>query len=352
MKSFFLRFWKFALVIILLIGGITFWSTRVTSQKTAASITTAKVKRADFVKTITSSGKTKADKSVDLKFQTSGKLTWVGVKEGDTVKAYQAIAKLDTREVQKNLEKALRDYSNERNDFEESRQVTYGFKKTTDVNDTIKRILEKNQWDLEKAVMDVELKHLAVEYATLVTPIAGIVTHMDTPVAGVNITPATAVFTVIDPTTIMFEANIDEIDTGSVSLGQSAKVTLDAFPDRILEGTVSAIAFSAQTSAGGATVFPVRILLPNIPSLRVGYNGDVAIEVERRPDALVVPVAGIREKDGTKYVYLKNGTSYKKVPVMTGPSSDDDITITDGLQPEDEIVIKGFNSVPESPPLK
>ena len=81
----------------------------------------------------------------------------------DRVKAYQAIAQLDSREVQKNLEKVLRDYSAERNDFEEMWRVTYkGIKDPqTALTDTVKRILEKNQWDLEKAVLDVELKHLA-----------------------------------------------------------------------------------------------------------------------------------------------------------------------------------------------
>jgi macrolide-specific efflux system membrane fusion protein len=74
---------------------------------------------------VQSSGKTKADTSAELKFQTSGKLAWVNVKEGDAVEAYQAIAGLDPREVQKTLEKALRDYSSERNDFEEMWRVTY-----------------------------------------------------------------------------------------------------------------------------------------------------------------------------------------------------------------------------------
>lgn len=352
MKAIAIRYWKLLLVALFVIAAGIFWVTRASAQKAQPAITTAKVVQKNFVKTISSSGKTKADKSVDLKFQTSGKLTWVGVKEGDRVNAYQAIANLDSREVQKNLEKALRDYSNERNDFEEAGQITYGIRKTDTVNnllnDTVKRILQKNQWDLEKAVLDVELKHLSLEYASLVTPIAGIVTHVDTPVSGVNITPATAVFTVVDPTTIMFEANIDEIDIGGVSVGQPARISLDAFPDRTIEGTVSAIAYSAETSTGGATVFPVRILLPGIDALRVGFNGDVMIEVDKRPQALVVPISAVREKDGAKYVYLKTSTSYKKMAVTTGVSSDDEVTITEGLQPDDEVVTKGFNTIPGS----
>lgn len=347
MKSLIRTYWKPLLIAAIVLAGIYGWTMRKASAASSASVTTVKAVQKDFVKTVSSSGKTKADKSADLKFQTSGKLAWVGVKEGDRVSAYQAIAGLDSRDVQTSLEKTLRDYSKQRNDFEQTWRVTYDGKQPRDAfTDTVKRILEKNQWDLDKAVYDVELKHLALEYATLTSPIAGIVTHIDTPVAGVNITPATAVFTVIDPATIMFEANIDEVDIGSVSVGQSVRVSLDAFPDRTFEGTVSAIAYSAETSTGGATVFPVKIALPDASLLRVGFNGDATIELDKRPGAVVIPLSAIREKNGTRYVYKKTGKSYNKTPVTTGLASDDEITVTDGVAPGDEIVTKGFTAIP------
>ena len=124
MKDFVLTYWKLLLIATTLVIGIGFWFNRAAVKKTAATITTKTVQRHNFSKTLSSSGKTKADKSVELKFQASGKLAWVGVKEGDTVKAYQALAGLDSREVQKNLEKALLDYSSERNDFEQTWRVT------------------------------------------------------------------------------------------------------------------------------------------------------------------------------------------------------------------------------------
>lgn len=345
MKRFVARFWKFILIFIIFIGGGSVFISRTASQKISASITTVKVNRQDFVKTITSSGKTKADTSVDLKFQTSGKLVWVGVKEGDTVKAYQAIAGLDKREVQINLEKALRDYSNERNDFEEARQITYGFKKTTDVNDTIKRILEKNQWDLEKAVKDVELKSLSLEYATLITPITGIVTHIDTPVAGINITPATSVFTISDPSSLVFVANVDETDVGGLTVGQSATITLDAFPEATFSGKVSYISYSSEQSSGGATVFPVKIAFSDPQNLRIGLNGDITLESDRQSDVLTIPTEAIREDKTGTYVFRKNNGSYEKTPVSTGSKNEDEIIITSGLAVGDEVVTKGFTNI-------
>lgn len=330
-------------------GGGLAYTKQQQATKTASAVQTTAVKRTMFTKTVTSSGKTKATRAAELKFQTSGKLTWVGVKEGDRVSAYQAIAKLDVREVQKNLEKALRDYAAERNDFEEMWRVTYKGTKNpqTALTDTVKRILEKNQWDLEQAVADVELKHLSVEYATLITPIAGIVTRVDTPVAGVNITPATAVFEVVDPVSLVFEASVDEVDAANIAIGHKVTVTLDAFADSPISGSVSKIAFAAKTSSGGATVFPVEVSIATSSGVRIGMNGDVAIESDTHADVLVIPSEAVREEEKWSYVYKKEGKTYKKTPVELGSRSDGEVVVRSGLTEGDEVVIKGFTNLPK-----
>jgi HlyD family secretion protein len=347
------RKWIIVAAVFVVVAGLFLLARRNSVlSKDAASIQTIKISRKDFIKTVASSGKTKAAKSVELKFQTSGRLAWVGVKEGDHVKAYQAIAGMDAREVQKNLEKSLRDYSAQRSDFEETWRTTWGpatqSHETLDhaFSDTARIILEKNQWDLDKAVLDVELKHLSLEYATLVTPIAGIVTHIDTPVPGVNITPATSVFEIVDPGSISFEAKIDEVDIGLLSLGQEAKISLDAYPDREFVATISSIAYAAETSTGGATVFPVELSLADSENLRVGFNGDVTIEAIKLPRALSVPVSAVREEGKTKYIYKKVGSSYEKTPVTVGPSSDNETVVTMGINEGDEVVTKGFAQIP------
>jgi membrane fusion protein (multidrug efflux system) len=315
----------------------------------SSTIKTAVVAQKTFTKEVQSSGKTKAKKSADLKFQISGKLIWVGVKEGDHVNQYQAIAQLDSREVEKNLQKALTDYSSERNDFEETWRVTYNGTQDPNaaLNDTVKRILQKNQWDLNKAVYDVELKSLAVELATLTSPISGIVTHIDTPIAGVNVTPATATFEVVDPESLVFEANIDETDVGILEVGQTASVALDAFNESTFSAKISYISYSSVLSGGGATVFPVEVAFETAQKLRIGLNGDVTINAVTIPDALLIPIDAIREDNTGKYVYVKIGTIYQKTPIKTRTSNNTDIIIEEGLSVGDEVVVKGFTQIPK-----
>lgn len=349
MKALLTKYWKILIILVLGIGGFIWWSNQASAQKIASSITTKTVTKQNFSKSLSSSGKTKAEKSVDLKFQASGKLAWVGVKEGASVSAYQAIAGLDAREVQKNLEKALRDYSNERNDFDEAGQITYGIRKTDAtnnlLNDTVKRILEKNQWDLEKSVLDVELKHMALEFSTLITPISGIVTHIDTPVSGVNITPATSVFSIADPQSLVFEANVDETDVGSLSVGQKATITLDAFPDATYSGVISYISYISEQSSGGATVFPVKIAFEHPENLRIGLNGDITIVTNHEDDVLTVPTEALREEKGETFVYKKTKGTYEKTKIQTGLKNEDDVIVTAGLSQGDEVVTKGFTNI-------
>ncbi|MBI5620785.1 efflux RND transporter periplasmic adaptor subunit [Candidatus Gottesmanbacteria bacterium] len=330
-------------------GGGAAYTKQQQAVKTVSAIQTAVVKRMTFTKSIASSGKTKAVRAVELKFQTSGKLTWVGVKEGDRVEAYQAIAQLDSREVQKNLENELRDYVKQRNDFDEMWRVTYkGVNNPqTALTDTVKRILEKNQWDLEKAVLDVELKHLSLEYSTLVTPIAGIVTRVDTPVAGINITPATAVFEVVDPGSLVFEASVDEVDAASLAVGKTATITLDAFPDTPFAGTISKIAFTAKTSSGGATVFPVEVAIASVSAMRIGMNGDVVIKADTQENILIIPSEALRENGSESYVYKKQGKTYTKTTVELGSRSDGEVVVGSGLLEGDEVVVKGFDKLPK-----
>jgi HlyD family secretion protein len=343
-----------SVVIIVLIAATALLVYRIRSTKnTESDIRTAKAVRTEFIKTVESSGKTQAKNVAELKFALSGKLNWVGVKEGDRVKAYQTIATLDSREVQKNLQKTLYDYSAERSDFEQTWKDNWpqAAQSHEDIShapsDAIKRILEKNQWDLSKAVLDVELKSLAVEYSSLVSPISGIVTHIDTPIAGVYVTPAGSVFEIVDPDTLIFEANIDEIDVGSLEVGQTATINLDAYPESTFSGVVSNIAYASVISGGGATVFPVEVKFDKPGILRIGLNGDVSIKALSIPESVLIPLEAIREDGTGKYVYKKTSGGYTKTIITTGSQNDTSIIVKSGIAAGDEVVIKGFTQIPQ-----
>lgn len=339
------KIWIIVGIVVVVIVGIIFWRSRV-AQAAKADVTTAQVHRGSFAKSVQSSGKTKAKRATELKFQTSGRLAWVNVKEGDSVVAWQALAGLDQREVYKTLQKTLLDYSEQRNTFEDTRKYDFQANVPADaVNDQMKHLLEANQWDLDKSVLDVELKNLSVEFSTLITPIAGIVTHIDSPIAGVNITPATATFEVVDPGSLVFEAAVDETDVGTLSLGQEATITLDAFPEISFSAKLSYISYAAVTSTGGATVFPVEVALETDKPIRVGMNGDVTINTITQDNVLTVPLDAVREDDKGSYVFVKSGDKYIRTSVKLGSQNADTSVIFSGISEGDSVVTKGFATI-------
>lgn len=325
-----------SLLTVLIIGG--FWTyQKLKPLPLDQRYELSTVKPTDIEETVIASGKIASQTQVDLKFQTSGRLAWVGVEEGEIVKKWQALASLDQRELQKGLEKTLLDYSKERNDFEEDIQVTY---KDTVLTDSLKRLLEKNQWDLNKTVLDVELKDIALKYASLISPIDGLVTHIDVPVAGVNVTPATAVFTVADPNKLTFIAEIDEVDVSKLIVGQQASLVLDAYSNDVFKVSVDWIDFSATVDSSGATVYLVKFNLENSEGkLRLGMNGEVTIVIASKNDILTVPLSSITETEqGISIDVIVDGHLETRL-VTTGLEGEEDIEITSGLTSNEIVVV-------------
>lgn len=304
-------------------------------------IETTEVKKGRIVKTVSASGEVTAKTQTVLKFQTSGMLAWVGVKEGDRVPKWQAVASLDKKELEKTFQKYANDYLSERWDFEQTQEDYQETKERRLVTDAIQRILDKAQFDLNKAVLDYEIKDLAVKYATIYSPIDGIVTKIDISVAGVNITPAAATFTIADPALVIFKANVDEADIGQVKTGQEGMILLDAYPEEEIESIVEKIDFTATTTRGGGTAFKVEFSLPeNVDEkFKLGMNGDVEIILEQKEKALIVPASSIFKRQGKKYVWLVKNEVAVKQEVETGIESNEETEIISGLN-EGNLVVK------------
>jgi len=340
--TFFKRHKKISLVFLGIIAAIIFF---VILKKTvlynpASLYETGTAKKYDLTEIVAASGVIKSENQVDLKFKGSGLLSWVGVKEGDYVKKWQAIASLDKRSLEKNLKLEMLDFMSERWDFEQTQDDYKETKERYLVTDEIKRILEKAQFDLDSVIIDYELADLAVKLATITSPIEGIVTSIDTPIAGINVTPATAVFTIADPNNMKCVANIDEVDIGKIRLGQKVNIILDAYPENIIKGKIDRISFSSVRTTGGGTAYPVDIILSQDENLKfkIGMNGDVEIVINDKENILAVPSGAIKEKNNKTYVQVIENKEIKDIEVETGIETDTKTEIVKGIE-EGQIII-------------
>lgn len=303
-------------LIILAIFAILFIGFRAySSYSKTPTHETVEVKRTTITQNVTASGEIKSEEEVELKFPVSGKLTYLAVKKNDRVKKWGYIGSLDKEELQKKITKSLRDYSKERNDFDQDSQVTY---KDQVITDTIKRILEKNQWDLDKVVLDVEIADITKKNADLYSPIAGVVTKVHTH-EGTSVINTTPIVTIADPDKMVFIAKIGEADIAEIVPGQQASVTLDAFEGKKFTGEVTEVDYAATSSTnGGGKSYQVKIVLDDLNKIKLDMSGDVEIVTVSHQDALSLPRVAVQEKNGQKYVEVQQEKNLAQKEVTTG----------------------------------
>jgi RND family efflux transporter MFP subunit len=325
--------WYVVLLVVIAVGFFFFQRSAVTSQTKKEK--TYIVKRQTLKETLSLAGEIDAEEKAVLKFQTSGMISWVGVKEGDRVKKYQGIASLDQRELEKNLKKYLYTFVNERMDIDQQRDDY----KDKAITDAMQRVVNEAQNDLDSAIVDVELKDIALKYAYLYTPIEGIVTKVDTPYAGVNITPATAEFEVVNPKTVYFSAKADQTEVINFKAGVTGEIVLDSYPEKTLVSKISFISFKPVTGETG-TVYELRMKIdePNDDYVyKLGMTGDASFTIKEKGGVLVIPSSFVKSDNGQKYVLKdENGRKLKTI-INVGEEIDGDMEITSGLAEGDKI---------------
>lgn len=322
----------YLILLLFAAGGIIYWKLNSNPSSTKKE-NPYEVKRQTLKTTLSLSGKIDAEEKVVLRFQTSGKLVWVGVKEGDYVKKYQSIASLDQRELQENLQKYLRTYLKSRWDFEQTKD---DYKNTTTTTE-IKRILDQAQFDLDNSVSDVKLRNLAIDLSHLWTPIEGLVVKVDSPLPGVNITPTQAEFQIINPHSVYFSATADQTDVVKLKNVKTGSIIFDSYPDKEIPGHIKYISFVPKSGESG-TVYEIKITFQKNNSdyaYRLGMAGDITFVVKEIPNKLSIPSVYVNTEAGKKYVYKKSGNGKTKTEVTTGEETDDLVEIISGLEEND-----------------
>lgn len=327
--------WKLLglILILLAIGAFILFRRQQNAQET---FTYVKPEVRNLTKTLEVSGIVDAEEKASMRFAMGGKLTYLGAKEGATVKKGQVIAQIDQRELQQRLQQDLNLFMKERLSWDQTLDDN-----RSQVFDTeLQRQQQQEQLDLNNAALSVEIRDTAIRDTRLFSPLNGILVSMPATLTGVNLA-ATDVFELINPNTLVFKAAIDEADIAQVVIGQSAHITLDAYPDESSDSQVEFISPKSQNTST-STVFIVRLPLTGDPTLskyRLGMNGDVTIELETRNNVLTLPLDATRERDGKTYVDIKQGDSNVEREVTIGLETDEYVEIVSGVTADDEVVI-------------
>jgi multidrug efflux pump subunit AcrA (membrane-fusion protein) len=139
------------------------------------------------------------------------------------------------------------------------------------------------------------------------------------------------------------KATVNEARVTLVRPGLPVKIRVDALKDELLDGVVTKVnqyAEPSSFSSGSIKRYATFVKILNPPEgLRSGMNAEVRIYVDRKPEALQVPVQALAEHKGHFFTLVRSGDRYETREVKISSTNDKVATIESGLKEGDEVVM-------------
>jgi HlyD family secretion protein len=345
-------------VLVVLAGGAVFAANIYLKRDTGARVTAEDIRARDLEAIVSASGKIQPKRQVNVSANTTGRVTRLAVEEGQRVKAGQFLLEIDPRSLAGQLERGEASVAAAKSSLDQAHTAV----ETAKVNLDLARQNLKRQQDLwkdglttketlERALNDVAVREsdlkarqqdiqtneqrIRQEEASLSTtkynmnqviitaPMDGLVTRRaieegETAVLGTMNNAGSVLLTIADMSLLEAEVEVDETEVPTVQVGQTAKVTIDAVPNRTFKGHVTEIGNSPiQTSTQNtgqrqATTFKVVITIDEtVPDVRPGFTCTAEITTATRQKVTSVPIQALTVRE---MLYDSNGKLVREEP--------------------------------------
>jgi len=353
------------IVLVVLVMGAVVGANLYFKRDTGSRVTAEDIRARDLEALVSASGKIQPKRKVDVSANTTGRVTRLAVEEGQRVKAGQFLLEIDPRSLAGQLERVEASVAAARSSLDQAHTAV----ETAKVNLELARQTLKRQQDLWKdglttketleraqndvAVRESDLKSRQQEILTgeqrirqeeaslsttkynmnqviITAPMDGLVTRRsieegETAVLGTMNNAGSVLLTIADMSLLEAEVEVDETEVPSVAVGQTAKVMIDAVPNRTFKGHVTEIGNSPiqtgtqNTGQRQATTFKVVITIDEtVPDVRPGFTCTAEITTATRTKVTAVPIQALTVRE---LLYDPNGKLVKEPPQRRRRSS-------------------------------
>ncbi len=198
--------------------------------------------------------------------------------------------------------------------------------------------------DIRRARAQVDVAKAGLERTVLKAPFSGIVAKI-TGEIGEYATPSPPgipmppVIDLIDNHCLYVLAPMDEVDAPKIKLGQLARITLDAMPDKVFHGKVRRIAPYVTEIEKQARTVDIEAEFDAIPeyNLLAGYSADIEVILDSHDDVLRIPTQAIRQNNR---VWLINSDNrLVEQPIETGLANWSYTEVVSGLNEGDRVLV-------------
>lgn len=361
---------KKLLLVILIIAGVIGLSYMGRSTKSSEpdTVQAFTVIEQPIESTVLASGRLRYGDEFQVRSEVNARVIELAVEEGDVVKRGQVLVRLDREDFEIDVSNQKTNVALRRIDMEraqlriESLQIQLERqKKLFEQGAAQATTLEDMKNQIAQAQVDFNMQQLLLEQSTdtlkqaqnrlaktvISAPVDGLVSALDIKRGELAVSGGAdiSLMTLVDPSVIFSEIDVDEADIGNVSLGLPVRVFAVAYLEEQLEGEVSKIATSARNVPGkNSLVFPVEVIVNDSDKviLRPGMSTRAEIVNRSENSWPLVPIEAIQEQtkgnEVTFQVFVVKGGVVESKTVELGVQDDRYQAIKKGLTAGEQVV--------------
>lgn len=306
-------------------------------------VTVSPVAASTFRHFVELQGTIDAKNNVQVSPKSGGVVTAVYVKEGDRVRAGQAIAKVDDQIMRESVAEVRTQLSLANTIFEKQAALW-----KQQIGTEIQYLQAKNN----KEALERKISTLNVQLAqsTVTAPISGVVDQVSVKV-GQSAAPGVGLVRIVNLSQLKVIAKVSDTYSGSVRKGDPVVIR---FPDLNRE-MKSQISFVSTSVDPLSRTFTIEAPLPSDNSLKPNMLAQVKVNDQNMANAIVIDQNLIQNTEQGQLVYVAVNEGGKKVAkakqIKTGQSYDGRIAVTQGLQSGDQLVTNGYQDLVDGQPI-
>ena len=362
-----LRWAKWLVIAALIVGGVVFALRPGKSEVQATSVVTAYPSQ-QYAQ-LTASGYVVAQRRAAVASKATGRLLWLGVREGSQVKQGEVLAKLDASDVQAAIAQAQAavrqaeagvaqatvELVNADSEYKRAQGLkAQGFLSDQAVESALARVqtaqaaINSAKAGVVLANAQMNVQQVNLSYTEIRAPFDGVVLVKNANVGDI-ITPFSsaagsqgAVVTMADMTTLEVEADVSESNLAKAEVGAPVEITLDALPGLRFRGQVAGRVPTVDR-AKATVMTKIRFekldarILPEM-SAKVTILSQAVSDADQTALLAVNPKAVV-ERDGKKQLLRINGEQLDVVTVNLGRNLGDVVEVKGELKSGDRVVL-------------
>ena len=397
--------WSVLGLIVVAVVGV-FALSAFKSRGKGVEVRIEEVQNRDLVASVTASGQVQPRTKVDLSADITGRIVQLAVKEGDLVSRGQFLLQIEREQYDAAVQRAEAALASARAQSAQANasfvQAKRNLERSQEIQRTNPALVSEEQMEQLRTALEVAEAVLnaarhsvdqaqasltdsrtSLSKTTIRAPMSGRITRLvveegETAIMGTLNKDAATLLTISDMSALETKVKVDETNVSRISVGDSAVVEIDAFPDTTFRGRVVQI---SNSSVRGATGMPVadqavdyevtiqlldapegtrpdfsatakivtatRAQVPAIPIIALtvreqepGVQEDAPLAVTgRQPDREV----GRRDIEGVFVVGADNKVTFR--PVNVGIAGEKHFEVISGLEPGDRIVAGSYQAI-------